>query len=66
MIGQDRRRYYCRHDNLVPFEEGRRIATLIPNAKFGALESENHLPHFIRVRVAEVFLEAIESFLLDV
>jgi hypothetical protein len=35
MIGQDRRRYYCRHDNLVPFEEGRRIATLIPNANSG-------------------------------
>ena len=35
---------HCRHDNLVPFEEGRRIATLIPNAKFVSLESENHVP----------------------
>ena len=35
---------HCRHDNLVPFEEGRRIATLIPNAKFVSLESENHGP----------------------
>jgi len=34
----------CRHDNLVPFEEGRRIATLIPNAKFVSLDSENHVP----------------------
>lgn len=35
---------HCRYDNLVPFEEGRRLATLIPNAKFVALESENHVP----------------------
>ncbi len=35
---------HCRHDNLVPFEEGRRIATLIPNAKFVSLDSENHVP----------------------
>ena len=35
---------HCRHDNLGPFEEGRRIATLIPNAKFVSLESENHVP----------------------
>ena len=35
---------HCRHDNLVPFEEGRRIATVIPNARFVALESENHVP----------------------
>ena len=35
---------HCRHDNLVPFEEGRRIATLIPNARFVTLESQNHVP----------------------
>jgi pimeloyl-ACP methyl ester carboxylesterase/DNA-binding winged helix-turn-helix (wHTH) protein len=35
---------HCRHDNAVPFEEGRRIATSIPNAKFVSLDSENHVP----------------------
>jgi pimeloyl-ACP methyl ester carboxylesterase/DNA-binding winged helix-turn-helix (wHTH) protein len=32
------------HDNAVPFEEGRRLAALIPNARFVALESQNHVP----------------------
>jgi len=55
---------HCRHDNLIPFEEGRRIATSIPNAKFVVLESENHVPQ--RYEPAwPTFLEAIESFLLD-
>ena len=35
---------HCRHDNAAPFDEGRRIATSIPNAKFVSLESENHVP----------------------
>jgi class 3 adenylate cyclase/pimeloyl-ACP methyl ester carboxylesterase len=56
---------HCRHDNLVPFEEGRRIATLIPNAKFVALESENHVPHSFEPAWPR-FLEAVESFLLAV
>ena len=29
---------HCRHDNAAPFDEGRRIATSIPNAKFVSLE----------------------------
>lgn len=32
------------HDNAVPFDEGRRLAALIPNARFVALESQNHVP----------------------
>lgn len=32
-----------RHDAAVPFEEGRLLASLIPNAQFVALESNNHL-----------------------
>lgn len=32
------------HDNAVPCEEGRRLAAAIPNARFVALESENHVP----------------------
>jgi len=55
---------HCRHDNLIPFEEGRRIAMSIPNAKFVVLESENHVPQ--RYEPAwPMFLEAIEEFLLN-
>lgn len=32
-----------RHDAAVPFEEGRLLASLIPNAQFVTLESNNHL-----------------------
>jgi pimeloyl-ACP methyl ester carboxylesterase len=32
-----------RNDAAVPFEEGRLLASLIPNARFVALESNNHL-----------------------
>jgi pimeloyl-ACP methyl ester carboxylesterase len=35
---------HCTRDARVPFEEGRRIATLIPGARFAALDSPNHLP----------------------
>jgi pimeloyl-ACP methyl ester carboxylesterase len=34
--------FHCIHDNLIPFEEGRRLAYAIPDARFVALESENH------------------------
>ena len=34
--------FHCMRDRLVPFELGRRLATSIPNARFVALESENH------------------------
>ena len=35
---------HSRYDNAVPFEEGVRLAERIPNARFVALESENHCP----------------------
>ena len=35
---------HSRYDNAVPCEEGRRLAAAIPNARFVALESENHVP----------------------
>jgi len=35
--------FHCRHDAVVNFEDGRRIAWSIPNAKFVPLESNNHL-----------------------
>lgn len=34
---------HSRQDEGVPFEEGRLLASLIPNAQFVALESKNHL-----------------------
>lgn len=34
---------HCRHDHVIPFEAGRRLASGIPGAKFVVLESENHL-----------------------
>jgi DNA-binding winged helix-turn-helix (wHTH) protein/alpha-beta hydrolase superfamily lysophospholipase len=55
---------HCRHDNSVPFDEGRRVATSIPNAKFVSLESENHVPLPDEPAWSK-FLEAIENFLLD-
>ncbi len=35
--------FHARHDEVVPFEEGRLLAKLIPNAHFVPLESKNHL-----------------------
>lgn len=35
---------HCRHDSVVPFDEGRRVAMSIPHARFISLESENHIP----------------------
>jgi DNA-binding winged helix-turn-helix (wHTH) protein/pimeloyl-ACP methyl ester carboxylesterase len=35
---------HCRHDNVVSFEEGRRLASSIRQAKFVGLDSENHVP----------------------
>ena len=34
---------HAREDEGVPFEEGRLLASLIPNAQFLALDSKNHL-----------------------
>jgi pimeloyl-ACP methyl ester carboxylesterase len=34
---------HARGDQRVPFDEGRQLASLIPDARFVALESRNHL-----------------------
>lgn len=34
---------HARHDAAIPFEEGRRLAALIPNARFVPLDSRNHV-----------------------
>ena len=53
---------HCRDEAAVPLEEGRRMATRIPGARFVALEGRNHLiiedePAWPR------FLEEVRSFL---
>jgi pimeloyl-ACP methyl ester carboxylesterase len=55
---------HAREDAGVPFEEGRLLASLIPNAQFVALESRNHLltehePAW------QKFVSALRSFLSE-
>jgi class 3 adenylate cyclase/pimeloyl-ACP methyl ester carboxylesterase len=55
---------HARHDLAVPWEEGRRLASLLPNARFVTLESDNHIlqegePAW------EVFLSEVRAFLSD-
>jgi len=35
--------FHCRHNRRVPFEEGRKLAAVIPDAHFVPLESANHV-----------------------
>jgi pimeloyl-ACP methyl ester carboxylesterase len=56
--------FHCIHDNLVPFEQGRKLATSIPNARFVTLESANHAllssePAWLK------FVSDTEAFLSD-
>ncbi len=55
---------HCRHDTTAPFDEGRRIATSIPNAKFVTLDSENHTP-LPGEPAWPKFIGEIEAFLSD-
>ena len=55
---------HSRHDNAVPFEEGRRLAAGIPNARFVALESENHVP-MPDEPAWPTFIGEIEAFLRE-
>ncbi len=53
---------HCRDDGFVPFDEGRRMAAMIPGARFVPLEGKNHLmlehePAWSR------FLEEVRNFL---
>jgi pimeloyl-ACP methyl ester carboxylesterase/DNA-binding CsgD family transcriptional regulator len=53
---------HSRDDEAVPFEEGRLLASLIPNAQFVALESRNHL--LIKQEPAwPKFVAAVSAFL---
>lgn len=55
---------HCRDDGIVDFDEGRRMAAMIPNARFVPLEGRNHLilenePAWPR------FIEEVRNFLAD-
>jgi pimeloyl-ACP methyl ester carboxylesterase len=56
--------FHSRHDNVVPFEQGRLVAASIPNAKFIPLERSNHVllpeePAF------STFMDCLNEFLMD-
>jgi pimeloyl-ACP methyl ester carboxylesterase len=53
-----------REDGGVPFEEGRLLASLIPNAQFLALDSKNHLLTE-REPAWQKFVVATRSFLSE-
>ena len=53
---------HSRRDARVPFDEGRRLAALIPGARFLALESANHVLLEVEPAFA-VFVEALYEFL---
>ncbi len=53
---------HCRNDAVAPFDEGRRMAAMIPDSRFVALEGKNHLiledePAWPR------FIEEVRAFL---
>jgi pimeloyl-ACP methyl ester carboxylesterase len=53
---------HCRYDNVAPLEQGRMLASSIPNARFVTLESENHV--LLAGEPAwDKFLEEVEAFL---
>ena len=53
---------HCRGDAMVPFEEGRNLATYIPGARFVPLEGQNHL--ILEQEPAwPQFLAAVKGFL---
>lgn len=53
---------HCRHDNVVPLEQGRFLAASIPNARFVTLESDNHILLAGEPAWAK-YIEEIEAFL---
>jgi pimeloyl-ACP methyl ester carboxylesterase/DNA-binding CsgD family transcriptional regulator len=55
---------HARHDRAVPYEEGRRLASLLPNARFVSLETDNHVLQEGE-RAWEVFLSQVRAFLGD-
>jgi pimeloyl-ACP methyl ester carboxylesterase len=56
--------FHCRRDGLVPFEQGRLLAASIANAKFIALDSENHTLLADEPAWAK-FVDEMQAFLAD-
>ena len=56
--------FHCIHDRLVPFDQGRRLAASIPNARFVPLDSENHALLADEPAWAK-FVGEMEAFLSD-
>jgi len=55
---------HCRDDARIPFDEGRRLAALIPNAQFVALEGKSHIL-FPGTPAFDGLLSHIDQFLAD-
>jgi pimeloyl-ACP methyl ester carboxylesterase len=56
--------FHCINDKLVPFDQGRRLAASIPNARFVALDSANHAL-LSREPAWEKFACDMQEFLAD-
>jgi pimeloyl-ACP methyl ester carboxylesterase len=55
---------HARQDHRPPFEQGRLLASLIPDSRFVALESNNHI--LLGDEPAwPIFLDEVESFLAE-
>jgi len=55
---------HARHDRVIPYEEGRRLASLLPNARFVTLDSDNHVLQEDEPAWA-AFLSEVRAFLGD-
>jgi DNA-binding NarL/FixJ family response regulator len=55
---------HSRYDSVIPFDEGRQVAALIPGARFVPLDSHNHLLLATEPAWAQ-FTAALEEFLAD-
>ena len=55
---------HARHDGAVPYEEGRLLASLLPDARFVTLESDNHILQEDEPAWG-IFLSEVRAFLGD-
>ncbi len=53
---------HCEGDRMCPLDEGRRLAAMIPRARFVTLEGNNHLP-IEGTPAFDTFLAEVEAFL---
>jgi pimeloyl-ACP methyl ester carboxylesterase/DNA-binding CsgD family transcriptional regulator len=55
---------HAREDRVVPYEEGRRLASLLPNARFVTLATDNHILQE-REPAWALFLSEVRAFLAE-